>query len=403
MDAITDLAEQLAERIQHSVAVDDAELRLLGSSRHFGDADPLRLASLANRRIEGRVREATFAAGLPQWRQPHRGRALGFDGHEHDRMAFPLRSRHGLLGVMWVILVDEQDLSEEQMQECLAVARQMERLLIRQEQEDFETDLEVETLLFTLLSDETEDRRIAVRDLLDLGIFQSSTEVVAVVMTVGEADEVAEPEPGEERSAVIRRALKQATSSSWGRSAAAAVTQEQAFLLIGSRGSAARSEYQRTAERVLAEVSQLDPGLSYRLRIGIGTPVQLEEALHSYDRATVAARIAGDKKQHVALWEDHPLEGLLAAAIRSVIEAAWVPPLIAETVESQSQETLETVSCFLDEAGNVARTSEILHLHRTTVYYRLRQFEKETGLSLDAGNDRLLLQLWFRVRSRVAG
>ena len=128
MDSITDLAEKLADKIRRSVAVDDPDLRLLGSSKHFGDADPLRLVSLANRRIEGRVRKATFDAGFPHWREPRRGRALGFEGHEYDRMAFPLRSRYGFLGVMWVILTNEEDLPDEDMEECLAVAGEMEHL-----------------------------------------------------------------------------------------------------------------------------------------------------------------------------------------------------------------------------------------------------------------------------------
>ena len=43
-----------------------------------------------------------------------------------------------------------------------------------------------------------------------------------------------------------------------------------------------------------------------------------------------------------------------------------------------------------------------LHLHRTTVYYRLKVFEKETGLSLASGRDRLLLHLWLSVRRDIA-
>lgn len=55
---------------------------------------------------------------------------------------------------------------------------------------------------------------------------------------------------------------------------------------------------------------------------------------------------------------------------------------------------------FLDQAGNVDRTGEQLYLHRTSVYYRLRSFERSTGLDLDDGETRLMLHLWFRLYGR---
>ncbi|MFL1429978.1 MULTISPECIES: PucR family transcriptional regulator [unclassified Nocardiopsis] len=398
MDAITDLAERLAQKLRRSVAVDDTDLRLLGSSTHFGDADPLRLTSLANRRIEGPVREATFAAGFPHWRTPRRGRALGVDGHEHDRMAFPLRSRYGPLGVMWVILLGEDELSGEETELCLAAARDMERVLARQRRDETESAREVETLLFTLLSDRERDRAAAARDLADLGYFENTTEVTALAV-VG-----ARPWPAraaDERADVLREALRQAVRSRWDRSAAFAVAEDHAFLLVGGRGRTVRSEYAGLAERVVTEVARSDAGLAQRLRFGVGSAVGLADASRSYDRARTAARIAVREDRTVVLAEERPLEVLLEAAVRPGIDAALIPSLLTGTVQSQPEESLRTVACFLDQAGSVARTSEILHLHRTTVYYRLRLFEKETGLSLDDGGDRFLLQLWLAVRDRA--
>lgn len=399
MDVITDLAEQLAQEIKRSVAVDDSDLRLLGYSTHFEDADPLRLSSLANRRIEGPVREATFAAGFLQWREPRRGKALGIEGHQYDRMAFPLRSRYGLLGVMWVILMDEQDLSEAEMQKCLVVARQVERILDRQTQADLDADLEVETLLFTLLSDDSADRAAALRDIADLGLFENSTAVTALAIIV---DDIPVSRSVEEVTTLLRRALKQATGGRSGRrSIAYAVTENRGFLLTGSRGMIAGGEPARVATRVRAEIGRLDPTLQDKVHAGIGSPVELSQAPISYDQALTAAQIAAGKHQTISTWGEDPLEALLAALMPDSIDVSKIPPVLRDSVEPISEETLLTVASFLDEAGHAARTSEKLHLHRTTVYYRLRQFEKTTGLSLDNGRHRLMLQLWLAVRSRV--
>ena len=397
MDAITELAEELAQSLRRSVAVDDVDLRLLASSTHFGDADPLRLASLANRRIEGPVREATFAAGFPHWREPRRGHALGIDGHEHDRMAFPLRSRHEALGVMWVIVVGDDDLSPDEMARCLATAHEMERVLIRRRHEESETAQEVETLLFTLLSAEATDRANAERDLLDMGLFADSAVVTAIVVEGGHAPP---PHGTDEWPTALRRALHRAVSTH-GRSVACAADEHRGFLLLGSRGEAVRAEIERIAARAADEVGRIDPRTTGGACVGVGSAVPLDATARSYDRAVVATRIARRTGRTVALWEEHPTEALLDAALRPAVAAGAVPPLLADTVDGRSAETLQTVGRFLEEAGNVARTAERLHLHRTTVYYRLRNFEKETGLSLDDGGDRFLLQLWLRIRDRV--
>ena len=399
MDSITDLAEKLANKIRRSVAVDDSDLRLLGSSKHFGDADPLRLVSLANRRIEGRVRKATFDAGFPHWREPRRGHALGFDGHEYDRMAFPLRSRYGPIGVMWVILTDEKDLTDEDMNECIAVAEEMERLLSWKEQDEKDFSKEAETLLLTLLSHENRHRKEAAQRLLDSGIFRNPAGVTALVLLV---DELNSPPAAVSPNEILRRAMKQAITTRWGHSAVSAVTENRGFLLLGGTESALPSEYVKLAESLRAEVNQLDPLLNTGIRIGVGSSTELQEASLSYDQATVAAKIATDTKEHVVLWEERPLESLLAATLKPTIEIAQIPPVLLEKVRLQSEETLQTLGCFLSEAGNVARTSERLHLHRTTVYYRLKQFEKETQFSLADGNTRLLLHLWLKIQGQLS-
>lgn len=154
-------------------------------------------------------------------------------------------------------------------------------------------------------------------------------------------------------------------------------------------------------ERLRAEVNLLDPFLNKTMRIGVGSSTELQEASLSYSRAMVAANIATDIREHIVFWEDRPLESLLEATLKTSIEEALVPSLLLEKVQLQSEENLETLNCFLNQAGNVARTSERLHLHRTTVYYRLKQFEKETQLSLDDGNTRLLLHLWLKIRREL--
>ena len=381
MESISDLADQLAHLIQHGVAVYDKNLRLLGHSTHFGDADLLRLESLVGRQIDNVVRDVAVASGLLSWREPVHRRALGVAGYEHDRVAFPLRSRYELLGIISVLV--EDGLTEEETQLCLDVAHKMEVQLASEA--DF--NREVETMLLTLLSGKPEDREASIRDLLALGIFEHSTVVTAMVLVIYET---AGSLPLSHHESVIRRALKQATSAQLGQSSASAVTDDRAFLLVGGQANTSRAELVKLADRLVAEVVQLTPEL------------HLCQTSDSYNQASVATQIAKGNDLAVAFWEDHPLEGLLAVAINSEIEESWIPSIILSMVEAQPAEVLSTVASFLDNAGNVARTSEVLHFHRTTVYYRLKQFEKATGLSLEDGHHRLLLHLWLNIRDRIS-
>ncbi|MEU0517108.1 helix-turn-helix domain-containing protein [Streptosporangium sp. NPDC006007] len=83
---------------------------------------------------------------------------------------------------------------------------------------------------------------------------------------------------------------------------------------------------------------------------------------------------------------------------RNVLEPG-VNRLLASDKDGTLTRTLEA---FLDHAGDVKETSEILNLHRTSLYYRLSRAEEITGLTLSDGNNRLALHLGLKV-ARLAG
>lgn len=53
----------------------------------------------------------------------------------------------------------------------------------------------------------------------------------------------------------------------------------------------------------------------------------------------------------------------------------------------------ETLTAYVRCGGSVARTAEVLYVHRNTVRYRLRRMEQFTGLDLRRPEDRLLCEL----------
>jgi hypothetical protein len=58
---------------------------------------------------------------------------------------------------------------------------------------------------------------------------------------------------------------------------------------------------------------------------------------------------------------------------------------------------LVTARALLEAGGDVTRVAEVLHLHRTTLYYRIERIEAVTGVNLKSGPDRDALLLALRL------
>jgi DNA-binding PucR family transcriptional regulator len=80
------------------------------------------------------------------------------------------------------------------------------------------------------------------------------------------------------------------------------------------------------------------------------------------------------------------------------VPPAFYPPSLQALVERDDRGALlETAEVYLDHAGDVRRAAQALHVHRTTLYYRLQRVEEVTGLDLQNGVDRLSLHLGIKL------
>ena len=70
----------------------------------------------------------------------------------------------------------------------------------------------------------------------------------------------------------------------------------------------------------------------------------------------------------------------------------------AEVLTQQARpDLLVTARTVLDLGGDIGRAAEVLHVHRTTLYYRLERIEALTGVNLRTGEGRDDLHLALRV------
>jgi hypothetical protein len=135
-----------------------------------------------------------------------------------------------------------------------------------------------------------------------------------------------------------------------------------------------------------------------------GAPVPLADLAEAVRRAVVTqtAVSAGAQLDPVS-WDALGAWRLIVDAPASLGIGAVHPA--AETLAALPRDDLLTTArTVLDLGGDVAAAAERLHLHRTTLYYRLDRIAELTGVDLRNGRDRtdLHLALWLWAYRREA-
>ncbi|MFD8009164.1 PucR family transcriptional regulator [Streptomyces sp. NPDC058955] len=391
------LVDELAERLGRSVAVDDPLVRMVCTSRHFGDEDPVRIGTLLQGRADNAAIRYVLDQGVTQWQRP------GFIEGRDDlgllpRYVVPLRERGYLLGLL-VVVVPEKTLADEETRAiagaAAAMAAQMygERIAADTRKSD-ERDLAL-----ALVGADVAARTTARRRGEETGLLGAAEHVLVTVVQLSCGTEFVH-----RSEAALWAALEgyRQTRSAQG---LIAIGKERAILLQLRDRPPHPDEVAAQSARILDELRTfLDPSADPVIGVG-GQHTALDDAWTSYEQALVAARAARrlPSLKGIGDWE---LLGELAVLLQlpeHALNASLVPKPLRTLTESHGGDRLrDTLRCFLDHAGSIPRTAEALGIHRTSLYYRLRQIQEITGLDLDDGVHRLTLHLGLRVGELLA-
>ncbi|ROQ39866.1 PucR-like helix-turn-helix protein [Frondihabitans sp. PhB188] len=395
-DDLQAMVDSLALSIQRSVAVDDAQLRLVRSSAHFGDEDDLRLKSLVDRRVPDGVASHLHRLGVPSWRTP--GHVAGTrDDPFATRWCVPLRAGLELLGFLWVI--DDGDLTDDQLSLIADGAARFEARLSRDAETRAGVDRHLQRLVRALVSPSASERSAALDavragDGGDLSRIDTlpALSVVRIAVEPG-------PDPSAARqalSASLSRGLRAGLATRPPGTYAVAVGEREAAALIGWSAVPADGDAEIVGARVRDALARTDPDVAEGSTVGVGGAVTaLDEAHLSARQAAVAVRAARADAEPLRLWSRLGASALVAAITPGGIDLEVLPEPFATLLAEQSGDTRALLLAYLDNAGSASVTANQLNLHRSTLYYRVARFEQATGLSLDRGRDRLALHLWL--------
>ncbi|MFF2299594.1 PucR family transcriptional regulator [Arthrobacter sp. NPDC058127] len=393
VSALQNLVDSLGHTLQRSIAVDDAEIRLIVYSSHYGDEDRARTQSLVERRVTGRMLEYLTGHGIKSWREPKY-----MDGDEtlglKRRLVLPLWSRHQLLGYVWIIA--ETDLNPEEMAASIETSTHIADVLSQLAEHERQEERQRETLARSLVAEDIDSRDNASRKLNGLGLFTKTRYFTAVLIVPAQGSpsspSQAEPFSRDEVNRVMAPRLRETYLF--------APVSDGALVVLGSEKVLRQAAAEAMARDIQKQVSLLrgsEGGNAWV--IGVGAPANGLGSVHiSFRQAVAAAKTAKAEGLGVGVWSSLGPATLLAALHVEKLDVDIVPEELRRLSTAYSPETLRLVEVFLDTAGSAARTAEVLHMHRTTVYYQLGQFQQSSGLKLDDGSTRFLLHLWFKIQ-----
>lgn len=388
------LTEQLGERLERSVAIDNPQMQLQAYSPHFGAVDEQRLASILHRQahpeaiewaMEHGVQHADDWVRLPA--SPERGML--------NRICVPVRHDGVLMGYIWLIDADES-INAEELDLAREAAHRAADIMHRDGLiANLRTARERE-LLRDLIDDNGAVRDQAMSGLAEESLFDVHRPVQAVVLdTSADVDVHDRVEITEVALIRIRQRLPERRSLH--------LTRPDHGLLVLTP-----DEHTRTADvasRLYREYRRLIGDTETPVRAGIGTLCDVvTDVRTSYRRARAATHVGGilGLRENVT-WAELGIYRLLSVLpVDEIVADVLHPGVIRLAAHPDGEQLLHTLEVFLDAAGDVASASAQLYLHRTTLYNRLSKIERVGALDLKRGAERLDLHLSIKL-ARLRG
>lgn len=363
--------DQLAQTLGHSVSLDDANGRLIGYSAQAADADSARVQAILTRRIRADVLAHQRRHGIETARGPVRvpgNPKLGMV----SRICVPVGSDQSGSAFLWV-LDDAETLQPRDLVKAGEAAKRLAKILATEH-----ASARVADRLFAQAitqGPDAADAAIRLRELLRL---DEAPVRVAVVLAAERGSHTRQNVSARPTADALRRLpLAAATDIS---------TSRAAILLFPVRDVGSVCDAIGEALRAARHPQKMVLGMSAPSAVSAGRLALL------YAAASVAAGcVAVDPAlPRCVSWPQLSL-------YRRLLTTSEQPPALLPFPTQPASLLEQTLETFLDSACDVPRTTAALHIHRTTLYYRLARL-RAAGFNLDDGLTRTDLHVALKQR-----
>lgn len=387
---VLSMVDELGEALGRSVVIDDPAVRLICSSRHFGDEDKVRVRAMLDRDAGDEIGRFVLGQGAARWHGPHILEGSVELGLE-SRLCVPLYGSGMLIGLLMVIDADRSLTTAE----IDHIDKASHDIAIQMYADSLASDprqLETRNALRDLVSGDAQARQSA------LTFFDESKDLPAldsIAVTVVAADR---SEDSETPLDIALRISIDTVTRMRSKNARVYIADDHALLLQVTSRPMNRDDLERQAQQIKTELHRLLGDASDRAWIGIGTTTgglsNTSVAKHRADLAIKASTRLATITGQIVFWDDLGVDAvLLDLPATSLVWTAVPQPLRALIEADASGKLVHTLRSFLDHGGSISRTATALHMHRTSLYYRLEQIRVASGMDLDSGSDRLLMHV----------
>ena len=370
------IAEQLAEALQRAVIIDDAALRPLAVSAQTGLVDASRVEAVLQRRTSARHRQMLTELGIFKARGPVSIPAT--DPGSLPRLCLPLVHRDRLHGFLW--LIDQPPLTETQIERAKAAAAQARRLLHQRAARQAAEFSTFAALADALLRGDERDRGAAARTLTDEAALTGPPPYALAVIRYLDAR-------AGRRDDLLRVAGDLRRRAAPGRFVLASPGQDELIAITT-----------QDATDVLRDAVRDLPGP--QLVTGTAGAGPRLEAVHAeLDNASYAAEVAAAVPafSRAAEWGQLGSYAVFQYLPRDQAAPERICRGITALLTDRTGMYEATVRAYLDCGANAPRTAALLHIHRTTLYWRLARVADLLAVDLSRGDDRLKLHLALKL------
>ncbi len=377
-----DLARKLAELLRHSISIENERFEAI-ASENITDVDEARRYTLLHGRTNPALVEALEERILPQIRdtlQPVHIGKMPHVGLEMERILAPIVVHGEIYGYMWII-ADDHDLTELDMMAIQSGSTIAALMMLYQESvQSAEASLKG-SLLSQLIQGDTSRETILTDQSLRYGVDLRSPYVVMVVESIN---------GGTQHLVQLYRRINQ-TIVNGGWHAVAGQFAGQVVVLLQ-----ANQDAEVLAKQILARIA----GNHARNRVGISLAHKGAKAVaRAHQQCLDALHIAHrlHDEQAVVYFANLGYLHALYIAGPHGLEGNPYTPLLKRLLEEKQADLFHTLEVYLDAGGNGVRTAELLHIHRSTLNYRLERIHEICRIDLSDANIRINLQVALKL------
>jgi PucR-like helix-turn-helix protein/GAF domain-containing protein len=373
-------AEQLARDLGRSVIIDDAGLRPLAITPQTGRLDPSRVEAVLQRGTGVRLRRKLTEYGVFSAREP-----VSIPGDPQQatlpRLCLPLRADDQLLGFLW--LIDEPALTTEQTRRAQAAAAQAAHLLAQRAVQATGQFAVLSDLADGLLHPREQVRQEAATMLAGQAALTGPPPYALVVIRPAAGRPASAQDPGWVAGNLRRAAVNLRLRAAPG---ALVLTSPGQGELVAVTTAGALKELRR--------VLQALPGLPLAVGTCVGA-AELTDVHASLGNAQYAAYVAArvPRFRRAADWTGLGTYAAFQHLYRDPSAPERICPGIGALLDERAGTYRQTIRCYLDCGAQAQQAAAQLHIHRTTLYWRLARAAELIPLDLRRGDDRLKLHL----------